>query len=203
MLNIPVTPPAIWGGALFGVALALPYRFRLIFGGGLAALLLALAGTAFQAAGIPWNAVVEYPEIITAAALVLALISPQLRSIDPSFVTVARLVGLGTAFLGLLMLSTAGRVSLLPTPTRVSEFIYQSVMLLLCMVTLFIAIRRQWLETVYLAAGVLTVFLFARFVDWFWGVVPQYLFFLLLAAIAFGWLLALRRLRARLESAQR
>ena len=71
--------------------------------------------------------------------------------------------------------------------------------LLFCsVIALAVGIRRQWRETVYIAAGSLTVFLFGRFVDWFWDAIPRFVFFLLLAAIAFAWLLALRRLRTRL-----
>jgi hypothetical protein len=59
-------------------------------------------------------------------------------------------------------------------------------------------VRRHWPETVYIAAVALTIFLFGRFVDWFWDAIPRFVFFLLLAAMAFAWLLALRRLRTRL-----
>jgi hypothetical protein len=200
LLNVPLTPPAVWGGALFGIALALPYGFRLILAGGLAALLVALAGSGFQAAGIPWTAAIEFPEIITAAAFALAAIAPRLRPIDPSFAAVTRVVGFGVGFLGLLVLSSAGRTSLLPTAGRISELIYQGVMLLASVIMLALAIRKQWLETVYVSAAALTIFLFVRFVDWFWDAVPRYLFFLLLTATAFGWLLALRRLRGRLSA---
>jgi hypothetical protein len=203
LLNIPLAPPALWGGALFGIALALPYRFRLIFGGGLVALLVALAGTAFQAAGIPWTAIAEFPEVITVAALALTLIAPHMRPLDPSFAAVTRIVAFGMAFLGLLILSSSGRASVLPLQTRVAEFVYQALMLLLCVGTLTVAIRKQWLETVYLTAAALTLFLFGRFIDWFWGAFPRYVFFLLLAAVAFGWLLALRKLRGRVELRQR
>jgi hypothetical protein len=61
-----------------------------------------------------------------------------------------------------------------------------------------VGIRRRWPEVVHLASGLLTVFLFTRLVDWFWPALPRYLFFLLVAGIAFAWLLVLRRLRTRL-----
>src|SRR5262245_39193251 len=55
LLDVPLTPPAIWGGALFGLALALPYGFRVILGSALVALLVALGGSVFQASGMPWT----------------------------------------------------------------------------------------------------------------------------------------------------
>jgi len=199
LLSVPLTPPAIWGGALFSVALALPYRFRFVFAGALLALLVALAGSIFQMAGMPWPLVIEFPELLTAAALLLALLAPQFASIDRSFAVVTRLVGFGVGFLGLLLLSTSGRLSLIPTSPRVIELAYQGVLLVLLLTVIAIAIRKRWIETVALGAGVLTLFMFIRFVDWFWELLPRYLFFLLLAAIAFAWLFALRRVRQRLR----
>jgi hypothetical protein len=200
LLNVPLTPWAIWGGALFGVTLALPYRFRVILASALVALLVALSGSAFAAASMPWTLVVEFPEIMTAAALVLTTLAPTLQSLDRAYGAITRMVGLGVGYFGLLMLSTAGRVSLLPTSSRFVESIYQVIMPVVCVIALKIGISRQWTETVYLSAGALTLFLFARFMDWFWEAVPRYLFFLLLAAVAFAWLLALRRLRKRIST---
>jgi hypothetical protein len=53
---------------------------------------------------------------------------------------------------------------------------------------------------VYIAAAALTLFIFIRFVDWFWDALPRFVFFFLLAAAAFAWLLVLRRLRTRLSA---
>jgi hypothetical protein len=198
LLNVPLTPAVVWGGALFGLALALPYGFRVILAGALLALLAALTGSMFQAAGMPWTLVAEYPEIVTGAALALTVLAPRLQQVHASFGAVTRLVAFGVAFCGLLLLSTAGQASLLPVAAHVTRLVYQGVMLVLSVATLGLAIRRQWLETVYLSAGALTLFLFVRFVDWFWEALPRYLFFLLLAGVALTWLLALRRLRRRL-----
>jgi hypothetical protein len=198
LLNVPLTPLTIWGGALFGVTLAMPYGFRVVLAVGLAALLVAISGTLFQTAGIPWTAIVEFPEFITVAAFMMAALAPLLHGVDRTFPAVARGVGFAVGFLGLLMLSASGRISLLPTSANVSTVVYQTVMLVACLATLVVATRKQWFESVYVSAGALTVFLLLRFVDWFWDRFPRYLFFLLLAALAIAWLIALRRLRARL-----
>ena len=202
LLNVPLTPPVLWGGALFGVALALPYGFRVVFGAAIVALLVALSGSVFQAAGMPWTLVPEFPEIITAAAFMLAAVATRLGAGAASFAAVIRGVSLSIGFLGLLMLSTAGPASLLPTSSRVSEFIYQAIMLVATTGILVTAVRRQWIETVYIAAAAMTLFLLTRFVDWFWEALPRFAFFLILAAVAFAWLFALRRLRARLTGAE-
>ena len=201
-LNVPLTPPAVWGGALFGVALALPYGFRLIFGLALATVLVALAGSVFQAGGVPWVECIEFPEIITVAAFALFVVAPRMTAGHRHFAPVARGVPLALALLGLLFLSVAGPASLLPFAARVTEAIYQVLMLVLATGVLVAALRRRWSETVYVTAAALTIFLFTRFVDWFWDLMPRYVFFLLLAAVAFAWLFALRRVRLRLGRAE-
>jgi hypothetical protein len=200
LLNVPVPALALWGGALFGLALALPYGFRVILGIALLGLLLALSGSVFEAAGVPWTAAIEFPEPATAAAFLLLIVAPRLGGIHRAFAAVTRAIALSVGFFGLLVLSAAGQASLLPTPARVSALIYQGVILLVSLMALAAGISRQRQETVYVAAAALTLFLFGRFVDWFWDAIPRFVFFLLLAAIAFAWLLALRRLRTRLTT---
>jgi uncharacterized membrane protein len=85
----------------------------------------------------------------------------------------------------------------LPLADRVIEAVYQGIMLLVSIVMLVLGIRRGWRETVIVAAAALTIFLLVRYVDWFWEALPPYLFFFALAALAFVWLLVLRRLRGR------
>lgn len=201
LLNIPVTPLALWGGALFGLALALPYGFRLILGLALFALVVAFAGSVFDFAGVPWTQAGEHLDIAMGVALLLgAAAAPPLRSLHPSFGAVTRLVGFGVGLSAMLLMSSVGRLSLLTSAPRVSELVYQGAMLGVGLALLYLSVRRRWQETTYLTAALLSLFLFVRFVDWFWDAVPQYLFFFLLAAVAFAWLLALRRLRARLKT---
>jgi hypothetical protein len=197
LLSVPVTPPAFWGGALFGLALALPYGFRLILAASLIAFIAALSGSIFAAAGSPWTAAAEFPEVATAEAFLLLIVAPWLGAAHASFAPITRGVALSVGFLGLLVLSVSGRASLLPFPAAATEIGYQAVMLVACVAIMVAGIKRQQLETVYIAAGALSLFLLGRFVDWFWDLLPRFVFFLLLAAIAFAWLLALRRLRAR------
>lgn len=197
-LNFPLSPPWIWAGVLFGLALALPYRFRLILASTLGTLIVAIAGSIVQAGGHPWNAIFEHFDLLMVAAFGSTLLASRLGHLYAGFAPVTRFVGVSVGLIGLLILSTFGGASLLPLSNRTTELVYQAVMLVVCVGLIAIGIRRRWTETVYLAAAIFTVFLMVRYVDWFWDLVPSYVFFGTLAAIAFGWLLALRRVRARL-----
>ena len=198
-LNVPLSPPWIWAGVLFGLALALPYRFRLILAAALGSLIVATSGSIFQAQGHPWTVTFEHFDLLMVAAFASTLLAPRLGQLYAGFATVARLVGSSIGLICLLIVSTFGGASLLPFSNRTTELIYQAVMLVVCVALVALGIRNRWTETVYLSAGFLTMFLMVRYVDWFWDALPSYVFFAILAAVAFAWLLALRRVRARLS----
>jgi uncharacterized membrane protein len=201
--NIPLTPAVLWAGALFGLALSLAYGFRVILAAALFTVTVAVPASVFQASGVPWNQLVVRPEIQILTAFALTLLTPRLAQIDRGFAPAARLVGFGVGLAGLLVLSVDGDLSMLPMSARVAEGFYQAVMFVATLAVLGIAIRRNWRETVMLAALALTLFLLTRFMDWLWEALPRYLFFLFLAAMAFAWLLVLRRIRARLARGRR
>lgn len=200
LLNIPFTPVWLWAGALFGVALAVPYGFRIILAVALAALAAATVGSVFQAAGIVWTQAFERLELLTAAGFSLLLVSVPLMYQQPAFAPIVRLVSLGIGLAGLLVLSEWSGATLLPLDGGTAQLIYHGLMLATCVSVLVVSVRQGWSETVYLTSVILALFLAARFFDWFWELLPGYVFFLLLAAIAFVWLYVLRRIRARLEA---
>jgi hypothetical protein len=197
-LNIPLTPVVLWAGALFGLSLSLAYGFRVILAAALFTVTVAVPASVFHASGRPWSELAMRPELQVLTAFGLTLLTPRLQQLHGSFAAATRLVGFGVGLAGLLVLSTAGQMSMLPMSARAAEGFYQAVMLTASLAVLIVAIRRHWRETVSLAAILLTLFLLTRFMDWFWEALPRYLFFLLLAMVAFGWLLVMRRIRARL-----
>jgi hypothetical protein len=201
-LNIPVTPPFIWAGVVFGFGLAIPYGFRLVLAAALATLAVALSGSMFSAAGVEWPELVSRPDLLMLSAFSLLLLMPPLMQLDRGFGAVTRLVAFGIGLLALLVLSVSGSSSAVPIDATVIAGIYQGVMLVTCVGTLVVAIRRRWHETVALVTAMFALFLVTRYVDWFWDLLPRYVFFLALAALAFGSLLALGRMRRRLAGAR-
>jgi hypothetical protein len=198
LVNLPLSPLLIWAGVFFGLALALAYGFRLILAAALLALVIAIGGSMFQSAGIPWTLVFQRPDLGTFLSFGLLLLSGQLRRVDRSFGPATRLTALVPGFTGLLLLSSVGDMSLLPASNDAVQIFYQVVMFVTAVVALVLGVRRQLSETVRAAATALSLFLLVRFVDWFWDALPAYAFFFALAAVAFGWLLVLRRIRGRL-----
>jgi uncharacterized membrane protein len=203
VLDVPVTVPVLWLGVVFGVALATAYGFRVVLVAALLAVIVALAGTLFTVAGAPWTMTGERLEPAMIAAFGLLLLAPGLDAASPGFGALTRRVALGVGFLALLVLSSDGGVSVLPLPLRWIEGVYQVLMLLMTIAVIGIGIARRHPDLVNIAAVGLAFFLVSRYVDWFWSLLPRYLFFLLLAVAAFAWLLVLRRLRARVGAPAR
>jgi hypothetical protein len=201
LTNIPLTTHVIWAGVLFGVALALPYGFRLVLAASLVALVVAVSGSFFQGAGVPWTVALEKFDVTAGVAFAVTLLARPLGRVDAAFAPTTRVTGLVGGFAGLLLLSSSGQASLVPVADGTIEAVYQAIMLVATVTALVFGVRRGWRDTVRVGAVALTLFLLVRYVDWFWDALPPYVFFFGLAALAFGWLLALRRLRARVTGA--
>jgi hypothetical protein len=199
LLDLPVTPPVLWLGVAFGLALATAYGFRLVLVAALLAMIVALGGTLFSVAGAPWTMVGERLEPVMIGAFGLFLLVPALEAASPGFGAMTRRVALSVGLVALLALAESGGASVLPLSTRWIEGIYQVLMLVTSIAFIAFGLARGLPDLVRIAAVGLALFLVSRYVHWFWSTLPRYLFFLLLAVAAFAWVLALRHLRERLE----
>jgi hypothetical protein len=201
-LNIPLATPFLWLGAIFGFALALPYRFRIVLAIALWTLAVAVAATMFALSGVEWPEIFSRFDLLTLAGFSLFVLAVPLAKLDRSFAPVTRGVAVTIGCAGLLILSANGASSAAPINARVIEVIYQVIAFSVCIGLIVMAIRRGWNETLTIASVALALFLLTRYVDWFWALMPRYAFFLILAALAFVSLFAMRRMRGRLPEAR-
>jgi hypothetical protein len=184
--------------ALFALVLAYGYDLWLPLAGGLVCLSLWLATLPLRLHGGWWADFGDHAENSLFAGVVIFALSflrqPRFADFPPLF----RLVGLGQLFLALLVLSYAGNISQLPVEADTAEVFYQVASFLVAGTLIALGIARRWPETVYLSTGAFIVYLVAKCFDWWWEVVPRWLFFLLLGLFALALLWIFRRLRARL-----
>ncbi len=199
LLDLPFSALLFWPGILFGAAVAMSYGFRLVWAVTLAALVVALAGAFFGAGGVPWTVAFERLEPIAVVAFAIALAAPRLAAAGEGFDGAARATGLVMGLVGLLLLSSIRGSSLLPFPPSVSLHVYQAFMLVVTVAWMAYAVARQESRTFTIATVFLGIFLFVRYADWFWDLVPGWAFFLVLAGLAFASIALLRRWRRRLE----
>ena len=119
------------------------------------------------------------------------------RRDEEEFAFIYRLVGWCAVLLPLFFLSEWGGMSYLPLSPLAVRRLYDVLGLVLGAGVIYIAIRRQWAETMQVGGLFLVVFLCLKLFDWCWDSMPRYLFFLLVAAVAVGLLAVLQRVRVR------
>jgi hypothetical protein len=201
LLDLPFSVLLLWPGILAGLAVALSYGFWLVFGVSLVAVIVALAGAFFAAAGVPWPHALGRLEPLMMTAFVVAAAAARFEPAGEGFAATARIVGLSMGLGSLFLMSVNGSQSLLPLTATVAERIYHVIMPMASAAGIWIGLRRRQRETVTIATILLAVFLMVKYFDWFWDVVPAWVFFLVLAVLAFVALALLKRLRSRVEPA--
>ena len=208
MRSVPHTV-AVW--AAFALAVAVPWRFGLLFAFGIGATMVYIATVALDVAGYYWMSVVERPELVMVPAALALIVFSRLKprtsavTVAGIRVTVAReLVPWGRVVLLLLVLGTilvlsaTGTVSILPFDEDAVKVAYQVVAVVASIVTIGLGLRHGLADVVNVGSLFTGLFLLLRFVDWWWDWMPKYLFFLILTAVALAWLWGLRLARRRL-----
>ena len=197
LFNLREAPHVLGFWTAFALSVAVPWRFRIPYALGVAALAGYLAALCFELFGLPWTHAVERPEAVMAAAALLLVRHRAIEELAP----VARAVLLVVGLLPLLVLSSVRGISLLPIDGDLARILYQILALGAACVVIGIALREGQFETLAIGSIFAGLFIVTRFVDWWWDWMPKYLFFLIMAAVAIGWLWALRLARRRLEPA--
>lgn len=185
----------VWASLAFLLAYATGARLLLT----LAVLCLAgfLSAQAGAWNGIYWLSVGEQPESFYPAAIVLFFLSFVPHRLNPSFPSVYRMWALLFWFIPMLVLSHWGTGSYIPWAPTLVEWFYQIAGFVSSAGVIAAGIRWRWHETMRIGVIFFTLFLYAKFYDWWWGWMPKYLFFFLVGLLAILVLLVLRRLRSR------
>lgn len=193
-----------WGG--FALLLAYTCGLRLMLVAGLICLAGFIAARVGAWSGLYWLSVGERPEHFFPAALAM-LCLPQFVSQRawPGFAPAWRLTGTLVLFLPMLVLANWGRASYLPLDGEAVEGIYQVAGFVAGAALAWLGVRRGWPEVTHTAVVFFVIFLFTKLFDWWWAVMPRFLFFLVLGLVALLVIVVLKRLRAAMlqsESAQ-
>lgn len=179
------------------MVLAYGHRLRLPLAVGIGCLGLFSAGLLPHVLGLDWTTFMERPEGFMPVGL-LAFVAPSFGAAKryPPFASVYRLLG---AFLFLwptLVLSLETTGSNLPIAPSTVAVVYQALGFAASAAAIALGVTRRFQETVYCGFVFFVVHLYVRFFHWWWDWMPRYLFFLILAAVAVGVLVVLRRMRS-------
>lgn len=196
VLNLPAAPHPWLAFAVFTLLLAYRFQHRVLLLGGLLAGALWLASSLYALLGGWYQDFPSLPEtILVPALLILALpvVLPHRR--HPAFSEVYRALGVLLAGLVCAIISVEGTLSLLPFGRRGAEIAYTLMGFSLGIGAVVMGVRRDWRQTTNAGTALAIVLMVVKAVDWWWTLLPQWLFFLVLGALALASMAGLKRLR--------
>ncbi|HOW64607.1 MAG TPA: hypothetical protein PK256_04910 [Verrucomicrobiota bacterium] len=204
VLNLGDSPGALLGWGLFGVLVAYAHGLRLLLGAGLGLLCIYTAALTMSLQGYNWSEFPMKSQMLIPGAVVLYVIPWWTRRKgNRDFDSVYRLCGAAIGLWALLMVSTLGDLCCGKIRPNVIAAVYQVLGIGLSAGVVCHGLQLSQRGLVNLGAGGFIIFLFVRLHAWWWQWMPKYLFFLMIALIAIGLLLVLRRLQTGPEKGAR
>ena len=195
IFNINPTPNAFLVWALLAFLIAYAADTRLLLGAGIICLASFLSAQAGTWSGCYWIYFGEQPENFFPAALILFLISLIPHHRFSGFNVIYRVFAMLLFFIPVLILSNWAAISYLTLDRDIIEMGYQVVGFVFSGLAIFLGIRKSWPEVVNTGNVFFTIFLYTKFYDWWWDILPKYLFFLIIGLTAILMLLIFKRLR--------
>jgi uncharacterized membrane protein len=196
IFNITPSDKAFVPWAAFALLLAYACDLRLLLAAGILCSIAFISSRAGTVSGIYWIHFGERPENFFPAAAAMFLVPQFIRhGRFPEFPPVYRIFGLLTLFLPMLVLANWGQLSYLDFEADAVAGLYQLLGFAASAATIWLGMRKSWAHVVNTGVVFFVVFLYTKFYDWWWELMPKYLFFLILALVAVLILLLLRRLR--------
>jgi uncharacterized membrane protein len=201
IFNMTPAPTILLAWAAFALAVAYAYDLKLLLAAGLAAAMGYLLAVVAAATGIDWSVSITRPEpLLLAGPCAVAVSFRRFATRPEGFDGTWRLVGTSALLLPLVFLSTWPEVfSYRLLPTTALHAVYDTAGFVLPAGAIYWGIRRRWTDVVNASAGFLVLFTYAKFFDWWWEVLPRYVFFLVLGGLAVATMLVLARLRRRVR----
>jgi hypothetical protein len=199
LFNLRGSPDVLAAWSVFALAVSLPWRLAVPFVWGILSLIGYVAALLLYAADVEWSSFSERPETLLVGAAAVFIGSVRL---PPELQRWARAIALLLILGPILVLSSSATSSLVPFAADAIRLCYQLTAVVAAIVVIGGGLRRGSNDDVTIGSLFAGAFLLTRFVDWWWDWMPKYLFFLILAAVAIGWLWLLRLARSRVEVAR-
>jgi uncharacterized membrane protein len=198
IFNMTPTDNAFLVWALLAFILAYRCDIRLLLAAGIICITGFIAARAGSWSGMYWIYFGERPENFFPAAVLLFFVPQWLdHGRFWGFAVIYRVFALLILFLPILVLANWGYISYLPWDPDVIEGFYQVLGFVFSALAIAYGVRRHWNEVVNTGNTFFVIFLYTKFYDWWWEVMPKYLFFLIIALTAILFLFIFKRLRER------
>jgi uncharacterized membrane protein len=198
--NITPTDRALLPWAALAFLLAYTCDLRLLLAAGICCVIAYVQARIGTWHGVYWLHTGERPEnFFPVAALLFAFPLLVDHRRFPDFAPIYRVFGLLCLFLPMLVLSHWAHGSYLDLDPDLIEGGYQLAGFVASALVIWLGARRGWSETVNTGIVFFVIFLYTKFYQWWWEIMPKYLFFLVIGLTAVLILLILKRLRPSLR----
>jgi len=196
IFNITPSDKALLPWAAFAMLLAYTCDLRLLLAAGILCLIAFISARTGTWSGMYWLHFGERPENFFPAAIALFLV-PQILDHRrfQGFAAIYRVFGLLTLYLPVLILANWGQVSYLDFDRTLIQGSYQVLGFAASAGAIWLGTKRHWPEVVNTGLTFFVIFLYTKFYDWWWDIMPKYLFFLVIGLTAVLLLIVFKRLR--------
>lgn len=196
IFNITPSDKALIPWAALALLLAYACDLRLLLAAGILCITAFVAARTGTWSGMYWLDLGERPENFFPVAVALFCVPQWIRHERfTGFASIYRVFGLLTLLLPMLLLADWGWGSYLRLDHDTVEDIYQVAGFVFSAGAIWIGVRRHWPEVINTGVIFFVIFLYTKFYDWWWEIMPKYLFFLVVGLTALLILFVLRRLR--------
>ena len=196
IFNITPTDNALLAWAALALLLAYAYDARLLLVAALLCIIAFVSARVGAWGGMDWIHFGQRPEYFFPIAIVLFFIPQWINQQRfGGFALCYRVFGIITLLLPVLVLAHWGYGSYLNINKEFIEGAYQLAGLALSAGFIAYGIRRGWAHVVNSGVSFFVIFIYTKFFDWWWELMPKYLFFLVMSLLAILTLVILKRMR--------
>jgi uncharacterized membrane protein len=202
IFNITPSPNAFLVWAVFAFLLAYAIDVRLLLAAGIVSIAFFISARVGVWGGLYWLNLGERPENFFVAALILFWVPAFSHTRYSGFDSIYRTLAMLLFFLPILVLSHWGAGSYLDFDREIVEGAYQTAGFLFSGLLIWLGVKRGWSDVVNTGNVFFVLFLYTKMFDWWWEIMPKYVFFLLVGLLAILLLTIFKRLKTNLgESA--
>jgi len=197
IFNITPSDKALVPWAAFALLLAYTCDLRLLLAAGIMCIIAFVSARAGTWGGMYWLEFGQRPENFFPVAIALFFVPQFVRHERfTGFDVIYRVFALLTLFIPMLILANWGQGSYFNFKLSLVEGFYQLLGFVCSGLVIWLGARRSWSEVMNTGVTFFVIFLYTKFYDWWWTVMPKYLFFLVMGMVAVLLILVLRRLRS-------
>lgn len=196
IFNITPSDKALLTWAAYGFLLAYAFDIRLLLAMGILCLAAFIAARFGSWSGMYWLYMGERPENFFLPALIIFSVPIWISQKSYSgFAPIYRVFGSLIFLIPVLVLSNWGQVSYLDFDPSIIEGFYQLAGFVVSGGLVALGIKKHWPDVVNTGNTFFVLFLYTKFFDWWWEIMPKYLFFLVIALSSLLLLFVYKRVR--------